>query len=78
MIDEINYQSNGNFLFPPIWYWCDGLSKEDYDLESYLRYLRHQNRPQEDHDEYNNEIVNNAEKIEKIGIGISFFSVSIV
>lgn len=30
MIDEINYQSNGNFLFLPIWYWCDGLSKEDW------------------------------------------------
>jgi hypothetical protein len=30
-----------------------GLSKEDYDLESYLRYLRHRNRPQENHEEYN-------------------------
>ena len=31
----------------------NGLTKEDYDLESYLRYLRHRNRPQENHEEYN-------------------------
>ena len=31
----------------------NGLTKEDYDIESYLRYLRHRNRPQENHEEYN-------------------------
>jgi len=31
----------------------NGLTKEDYDIESYLRYLRHTNRPTEDHEEYN-------------------------
>ena len=31
----------------------NGLTKEDYDIESYLRYLRHTNRPQENHEEYN-------------------------
>jgi hypothetical protein len=31
----------------------NGLTKEDYDLESYLRYLRHRNRPAEGHEEYN-------------------------
>jgi hypothetical protein len=31
----------------------NGLTKEDYDIESYLRYLRHRTRPAEDHDEYN-------------------------
>ena len=30
----------------------NGLTKEDYDIESYLRYLRHRNRPQENHQEY--------------------------
>ena len=33
----------------------NGISKEDYDLESYLRYLRHQNTPGEDVEEYNQE-----------------------
>ena len=31
----------------------NGLTKEDYDIESYLRYLRHRNRPTEGHEEYN-------------------------
>jgi len=31
----------------------NGLTKEDYDIESYLRYLRHRNRPEEGHEEYN-------------------------
>ena len=31
----------------------NGLTKEDYDIESYLRYLRHRDRPQENHEEYN-------------------------
>ncbi len=31
----------------------NGLTKEDYDIESYLRYLRHRARPAEDHEEYN-------------------------
>ena len=31
----------------------NGLTKEDYDIESYLRYLRHRARPTEDHEEYN-------------------------
>ncbi len=32
----------------------NGLTKEDYDIESYLRYLRHKNRSaEEDHEEYN-------------------------
>ena len=31
----------------------NGFTKEDYDIESYLRYLRHRNRPQENHEEYN-------------------------
>ena len=29
------------------------MTKEDYDIESYLRYLRHRNRPTEGHEEYN-------------------------
>jgi hypothetical protein len=33
----------------------NGLTKEDYDIESYLRYLRHRNRPTEGHEEYNKE-----------------------
>jgi len=32
-----------------------GLSKEDYDLDSYLRYIRHQNAPDENVEEYNKE-----------------------
>jgi len=31
----------------------NGLTKEDYDIESYLRYLRHRNRPEEGHEGYN-------------------------
>jgi hypothetical protein len=31
----------------------NGLTKEDYDIESYLRYLRHRNKPTEGHEEYN-------------------------
>jgi len=33
----------------------NGISKEDYDLESYLRYLRHQNTPNENAEDYNQE-----------------------
>ena len=28
MIDEINYQPNGKWLFYPFWYWSSSLSKE--------------------------------------------------
>lgn len=36
MIDKINYQSNGNFLFYPVWYWCEGLSKDNRATRFYF------------------------------------------
>jgi hypothetical protein len=46
----IEYGSDNNYYQ----YLIDnGLTKEDYDIESYLRYLRHRNRPQENLEEYN-------------------------
>ena len=42
-------QGYHNFLM------AHGVSKEDYDLESYLRYLRHEKTPNENAEEYNKE-----------------------